>query len=161
MKERSKMKNNAKNNSLLPLALLLFGFCLVFSSFAGAVIETDLSKSMQIQKQQLADQWGIEILSMRLTAGSYMLDFRYKVIDSEKARPIFKRKIKAVLVDQESGARFMVPNTPKVGPLRSANLPKIGKNYFMLFANPGQYIKSGSMVTVEVGDFVVENLTVD
>lgn len=31
----------------------------------------------------------------------------------------------------------------------------------MLFANPGQYIKPGSMVTVEVGDFKVENLQVD
>lgn len=155
------MINNAKNYILLPLALLFFVSTLVFSSVAEAVVETDLSKSMQLQKQQLADRWGIEILSMRLTAGSYMLDFRYKVIDSEKARPIFKRKVKAVLVDQESGARFAVPNTPKVGPLRSANLPKVGKNYFMLFANPGQYIKSGNMVTVEVGDFVVENLKVD
>jgi hypothetical protein len=155
------MKNIAKNYFLLPLVLMLVGFSFVFNGSAEAAVDTDLSKTMQLQKQQLADQWGIEILSMRLTAGSYMLDFRYKVVDTEKARPIFKRKVKAVLVDQESGARFMVPNTPKVGPLRSSNMPKVGKNYFMLFANPGQYIKSGSMVTVEVGDFVVQNLTVD
>lgn len=108
--------------------LLVFAYSLICSGIAVAAIDTDLNKAREQQKQQLAEQWGIEILSMRLTAGSYMLDFRYKVLDTEKARPIFKRQIKAVLVDQDSGARFMVPNTPKVGPLRSSNMPKEGKN---------------------------------
>lgn len=150
-----------KNISLLVPILLLLAVGLAMGSVAVAAIEPDMAKEMEVQKQQLAEEWGIEILSMRLTAGSYMLDFRYKVLDREKARPIFKRQVKAVLVEQESGARFMVPNTPKVGPLRSSNMPQEGKNYFMLFANPGQYIKSGSLVTVEVGDFKAENLKVD
>lgn len=155
------MKIRINNSFLLPLVLLLLGLGLSLSCVAVAAIDTDLAKSIEQQKQQLADKWGIEVLSMRLTAGSYMLDFRYRVLDTAKARPIFKRQVKAVLVDQDSGARLMVPNMPKVGPLRSSNMPKEGKNYFMLFANPGQFIKSGSTVTVEVGDLKVENLKVD
>lgn len=155
------MKTKIKKITLLLPAFMLTLIFLFVGMSASAAINEDPTGMMTLQKQRLAEKWGIEIVSLRLTAGSYMLDFRYKVLDSEKARPIFKRKVKAFLVDQESGARFMVPNTPKVGPLRSANLPKVGKNYFMLFANPGQHIKPGSMVTVEVGDFVAENLKVD
>lgn len=155
------MIRNLKNSLLLPLVLVLIGFSLVFSCVAVAAIESDLSPAADKQTQELAEKWGIEILSMRLTAGNNMLDFRYKVLDSEKARPIFKRQIKPMLTDQDTGASFVVPNTPKIGPLRSSNLPKVGKHYYMLFANPGQYIKAGNLVTIEVGDFKVTNLTVD
>ena len=34
------------------------------------------------------------------------------------------------------------------------------RNYFVLFANPGQYIKAGSLVTVEIGPFKAEHLVV-
>lgn len=143
------------------MALLLICFSLTLSPVALASTELNQTQKWQLQQQQLADEWGIEVVSMRLTADNYMLDFRYKVLDREKARRIFQKGAKSLLIDQASGAIFAVPNMPKIGPLRSANMPKEGKNYFMLFANPGQYIESGAVVTVKVGDFRAENLKVD
>jgi hypothetical protein len=50
----------------------------------------------------------------------------------------------------------------KVGRLRQrSNEPKVGRHYFMLFANPGHYFKAGDQVTIEIGEFRAENLTVE
>src|SRR4051812_31229672 len=37
-------------------------------------------------------RWGIELMGVQLTSGDYMLEFRYKVLDAKKAKPIFERK---------------------------------------------------------------------
>ena len=66
------------------------------------------------------------------------------------------------LIDQASGAILIVPNTPKLGPLRqsAARLTK-GKIDFVLFGNTRCIVKSGSKVTVVIGEFKAENLTVE
>ena len=72
------------------------------------------------------------------------------------------RRYKPRMIDQLTGTQMTVPNTPKLGPLRqSATRLEAGKIYFMLFANTGSLIKSGRKVTVVIGDFKVENLTVE
>ncbi|MHC4720817.1 MAG: hypothetical protein ACYSYT_10120 [Planctomycetota bacterium] len=115
----------------------------------------------QFRPQSIEERWGVEIVGVRLTSADYMLDFRYRIIDPQKASDIVKRKVKPYLIDQTSGAKFVVPTPPKVGPLRQTSImPKAGKIYFMLFANPGRFVKKGSPVTVEIGDFVVKDLIV-
>lgn len=107
-------------------------------------------------------QWGIEVESISLSAADYMLDFRYKVTDPEKAKAIFKRKTKPYLIDKETGAKFIVPSPPKVGPLRQTTLkPEIGRVYYMMFANPGKFIKKGKTVDVVIGDYVANDLVVN
>ena len=105
-------------------------------------------------------QWGIEVESLHLTAGGYMLDFRYKVVDAAKAASLFDRRIKPLLKDEATGAVMAVPVPPKTGALRSVNDPKEGRTYSMFFANPGQFIKKFRKVTVTVGEFSVSGLTV-
>lgn len=108
----------------------------------------------------IEERWGVKVLSIRHSAGGYMLDFRYRVLDPEKALPLFDRKIKPHLVDEATGAVFAVPEPPKVGALRSTRKPQPGKNYFVMFANPGGYVKKNSKVSVVIGDFRAENLVV-
>jgi hypothetical protein len=48
-----------------------------------------------------------------------------------------------------------------VGELRSGTSPEAGRNYFMIFGNPGKLVKSGSRVSVVVGNLSVEGLVVD
>jgi len=111
--------------------------------------------------QMLRDTWGIEVSSLRLSAGGNMIDFRYKVDDPALAGILADPAIKPYLIDQASGYTFLIPNTPKLGPLRqSADQLTPGRIYFMLFSNPGRFIKSGNKVTVVIGDFRAENLTV-
>ena len=112
-------------------------------------------------ERSIGEKWGIQLLSMRLSANGYMLDFRYRVKDADKASPLFSSKIQPYLVDQESGAKFLVPQPPKIGALRTTRKPIPDRNYFILFANPGKYVKPGNKVTVVIGDFRAENLVVE
>jgi len=106
-------------------------------------------------------KWGIQVTSLHLSANGYMVDFRYKVVDPEKAATLGDPKAKPYLVDQATGARLLVPRSPKVGPLRQSteNLTA-GKVYFTLFSNRNKAVKAGSKVTVVIGDFRAENLVV-
>ena len=109
----------------------------------------------------LRDRWGIEITSIHLSMRGRMVDFRYKVLDPAKAVTLAKRENKPQLIDQASGSILLVPNTPKLGPLRqSASRLNKGKIYFALFGNTRCIVKPGSKVTVVIGEFRAENLTV-
>lgn len=100
----------------------------------------------------LEDRWGVEVVALRLTGANYMIDFRYKVLDPEKAAELFVHANKPVLIHHSSGARLEVPRPAKTGPLRPTNPPQAGRIYFMFFSNPG-VVQSGDEVTVKIGDF--------
>ena len=90
-----------------------------------------------------------------------MVDFRYRVLDAEKAAPLFKRQTKPYLLHQESGLALGVPNTAKIGSLRNSNTPQEGRTYWMFFGNHQRVVKKGDMVTVAIGDFRVTDIEVD
>jgi hypothetical protein len=113
----------------------------------------------QVEASKIEDVWGIQIVGIRQTAAGHMLDFRYRVVDAGKAAPLFVRQIQPYLIDESSGKSLTVPNMAKVGPLRSSNKPLQGRTYWMFFGNPG-LVKAGSKVSVVIGDFRVQNLTV-
>lgn len=111
--------------------------------------------------QQLREKWGIEPVSLRLTAAGYMVDFRYRVTDPKKAEPFFYARSKPVLIDQASGKKLSVPVAPKVGALRQkTNKPEVSRIYFVLFGNSG-VVKAGNKVTLIIGDIRIEDLTVE
>jgi hypothetical protein len=105
-------------------------------------------------------QWGVEPIYVRQTAAGYMLEFRYKVVDPEKAAPLFERRTKPVLTHVESGAKLIVPTPAKTGALRNSNEPLAGRVYWMFFANPGQLVKPGDHVDIEIGAFRLEGAVV-
>jgi hypothetical protein len=109
----------------------------------------------------IEEKWGVKVLGISLTADGYMLDFRYRVLDPEKAKPLFDRQSKPYLIDEATGAMFVVPEPPKVGALRTTRPPKADRNYFIIFANPGRYLKKGHKVSVVNGDFKAEHLVVE
>jgi hypothetical protein len=105
-------------------------------------------------------RWGVEIMFVRQTALGYMLEFRYKVLDPEKAKPLFERQTKPVLTHEETGARLVVPVPAKTGALRTSNLPLADHTYWMFFTDPGKIVQPGDQVSIEIGDFRVDGLTV-
>lgn len=110
----------------------------------------------------IEEKWGISIIGVRLTAAGYMLDFRYRVLNPEKAAPILSSKVKPFLIEQTSGRKMLVPNLPKVGSLRQrGGTSESGWTSFILFSNPGKLVKSSDQVTVVIGDLRVENLVVE
>lgn len=115
------------------------------------------------QKQANAgDKWGIRVIGIRRTAADYMLDFRYRVLDAEKAAYLMNRKIKPQLIVEKNGRKLEVPVSSKIGPLRQApKFTKVDRNYFMFFANPGRSVLAGDKVTIVIGDFKAEHLVVE
>jgi hypothetical protein len=112
------------------------------------------------EKTFMKRQWGVEVLYVRQTAAGYMLEFRYKVLDAQKAKPLFERQTKPALTHAESGATLIVPTPAKTGALRNSNPPVAGRTYWMFFANPGKLVKPGHHVNVEIGEFRVDGLVV-
>jgi len=110
-------------------------------------------------RSETAD-WGIEILGIRRSAAGYMLDFRYRVLDAQKAVPIFDRKTRPLLVHEASGTELPVMSGSKTGPLRNSNFPREGRGYFIFFVNPGQLVQAGDAVTVVIGEFAARHLIV-
>ena len=109
---------------------------------------------------KLKKQWGIEITSLQMSAAGHMIDFRYRVLDAKKAKTLFARENKPYLIDEASGKVLSVPNMAKVGPLRISGDSKEGRVYWIFFGNIPGLVKSGSKVTVVIGDFRAENLVV-
>ena len=108
-----------------------------------------------------AEEWGIDVLGVTASAAGYMLDFRYRVTDPDKASPLMDRQAKPYLVDEATGAKLFVPSPPKVGPLRQTPRQlRTDRTYAVLFANPGRFLKAGDCVTVVVGECRVENLII-
>jgi hypothetical protein len=109
----------------------------------------------------LEDEWGVEVLGIRRTAVGYMLDFRYRVLDAEKAAPILDRRITPYVKVAKTGARLLVPQAPKLGAMRQTSFAvKTDRNYFIVFANPSQTVAVGDEVSVVVGAFETGSLTV-
>jgi hypothetical protein len=113
-------------------------------------------------EESTAEKLGIEVQALRLSAAGNMLDFRYRAVNPERAVILFDRQIKPYLIHESTGAKFMVPAPPKLGPMRNtSNKPVAGKTYFMMFVNPGHYVKAGDQVAVVFGDYRIEHLTVE
>jgi hypothetical protein len=115
----------------------------------------------QSRADPLLEQWGIESHGVRLTSAGYMLDFRYRVHDAQKAAALLDRRTKAYVVVEKSDAKLGVPVSAKVGALRSSTRDvKEERNYFIMFSNPGRHVQSGDKVKIVIGDLVTETLTV-
>ena len=126
-----------------------------------AEVSAEADTNTNAEAINLAEQWGIEVASIRLSTHDHMIDYRYRVLDADKAADLFKRQIKPFLVHQKSGKVLAVPETAKLGPLRNSNIPQEGKIYWMFFGNSGNLVKAGDEVTVVIGEFRVENLIVE
>jgi hypothetical protein len=113
--------------------------------------------------KELLDKWGVEVMGIRLAARGYMMDFRFKVQDLEKALPLFDSRIKPYVIPEGTEVKLPVPAGQKVGAFRTTNRGKniqAGKDYVIMFGNPDSFVKPGQKVSVVIGDFRVERLTV-
>jgi len=105
--------------------------------------------------------WGVEIIGVKPVTSGYMLAFRYRIVDPEKAKVLNDRHSKAYLRDEATGTVLSVPAMENVGELRAGTTPEANRTYFMIFGNPGKLVKSGSRVSVVAGNLHIDGLIVD
>jgi len=129
---------------------------------AGASSDSGAVKTEILAPEPVASaSHGIKFQSLRLSGAGLLLDFRFQVVDVNEAKHIINRKTDPFVIDLATGHQFHVPHAPKVGTLRHmGGKLQDGRSYSMLFANPGRTIKAGSSVSLVVGHYRLENVTV-
>jgi hypothetical protein len=125
----------------------------------------------------LEGEWGIRVASVGLTMAGAAVDFRYTVVDAEKALLLAQGTAAAYVIDQATGTVIsLVPPTLK-GPSAahsrarmirqgggfppSPNRLAAGRTNSLLLPNPARILQSGSVVTVVVGDIQTQNVRVE
>jgi len=111
-------------------------------------------------KQASWEDWGIEPIHARVTANGYMIEFRYKVVDPEKAVILSDRKQFPYMLSMKSRARLSVPYFPTVGFIKSnRRFLHAGRNYSAMFSNEGTHLLRGDQVRIQVRDQLSRVLT--
>jgi len=132
----------------------------VLTAGCATAPKSPTAEALEAPAIRAEERSGVEAVSLRRTVAGQMLDFRFRVVDPEKAAPVLSRNTPAYLVHQATGARLEIPET-KVGRMRQNTLkPEKGRTYFMLFNAAGRKVSPGDKVTVVIGEHRFENLTV-
>ena len=166
-----KMAVSGRRNSITGkwrLVAVAIGFGIALSGCASSSDGNYLSGAQSmppvsgVSSPGAADKLGIRMEGLRLSAAGYILDFRYRVIDPDKAAVLLNRKVRPYLLDEASGAQLGVPDTAKLGQLRTTGRNKVvsDQDYFIIFANPGRFVQAGNKMTLVMGDLRIENLIV-
>jgi hypothetical protein len=99
--------------------------------------------------------------SIHLSAAGTLVDVRYRVLDPVRAQQALGPKIRPKLIDEHSGIEMSVPMTAKLGALRQTQArQQTGRTYFVLFVNSAG-VRSGSRVTMELGELKFPGLIVE
>lgn len=155
---------NATGRYLLPglfSVISVIVVSLAVPAFASGGDASPGVMSLDASSPRLAEEWGIEVVAVRLTGVNRFLDFRYRVIDADRAKPLFGPKVKPTLIDSTSGYTLKVPVPPKLGPMKSTRGEAYaGRQYFVFFANPGGSVKAGNEVAVDFGELTISGLKV-
>lgn len=117
-----------------------------------------LSKRAQLHYDLI---WGVDSLKVKYAESGEMIRFSYRVVDTEKAKPLNDKKNEPSLIDPKAGVRLVVPSLEKVGKLRQSSTPEAGKMYWMAFSNKGRLVKPGDRVNVVIGKFQANGLVVE
>jgi len=106
-----------------------------------------------VTAEGMAARYGINVNLIGVTAAGGLIEFRYQVVDPDKAdRMIHDEKLLPIVVVEDTGATMVISR-----PHHAAEL-QLGGTYFFLFANAHNAIHDGSKVTLVMGDARLEHL---
>jgi hypothetical protein len=101
---------------------------------------------------ELEERYGIRITLIGVTAAGGMVDFRFRVLDANKAIALTKdHALMPVLNVQNTDTRLAMPGNG----MHSMTMQN-GKVYYILFGNPKGEVKPGTPISVAFGDMQLE-----
>ena len=109
-----------------------------------------------VSRDGLAARTGVRIKWVAVTGGGGLLDLRYQVVDAELANALHDPANPPALVDESTGLviRSLLMDHSHSGAF------KTGVTYPLVFEDPGNWVHTGSKVTVLLGDAEVDHVTV-
>jgi hypothetical protein len=147
-------KSKVLTFSLLPIVLIIVGVA-TFLLARGwpAPHPLPIANVMPINPA-IEDRWGVRVSQVGVTADGGLVDFRFVVLNSDKALAMLDDlKNTPVLVVEDSGE--IVNSTALMAHKHTLNP---GETYFLLYRNTHGAIKSGTPVTVKFGELSLEHV---
>jgi hypothetical protein len=108
------------------------------------------------QVAALEAAWGIRITNVAITANGGLIDLRFQVINPDKALGLLDPDDFPVLIDDMTG-KILDKGGAHGGHAKSF---KAGRTYYFLYQNNGSLLKTGSRITIQVGDVKLEHVIV-
>ncbi|MDJ0323684.1 hypothetical protein QMG61_07895 [Cryobacterium sp. PH31-AA6] len=106
-----------------------------------------------VTAEGMAARYGINVNLIGVTAAGGLIEFRYQVVDPDKAdRMMQDTTLLPIVVVEDSGATMVISRP------HHAVDPQLGGTYFFLFANAHNAIHAGSQVTLVMGDARLEHI---
>jgi hypothetical protein len=108
-----------------------------------------------VTREGMAARYGIDITLIGVTAAGGLIDFRYQVVDPDKAN--------AVIHDLNVFPKLVVEKTGVTLALRSLphshrKVLELGGTYFFLLPNANNALHARSLVTLVIGDARLEHV---
>jgi hypothetical protein len=140
--------------SLLPLVLIVVGVAAFLLARGWPVSSRMPAAEIMPTNPAIEAQWGIRITQIGVTADGGLVDFRYLVIDPDKALAMLQdEQALPTLTAEDSG---QLVNSAAL--MAAKHDLAAGRTYFLLYRNTKGAIKRGTPVTVKVGDLRLEHI---
>ncbi|MFF5290919.1 hypothetical protein [Paractinoplanes globisporus] len=99
---------------------------------------------------------GVTITRVAVTGGGGLVDLRFRVVDPDRAHALHDPARPPAVVDESSGlvVHDLLMNHEHTGDYRP------GVTYYLVFTNPGNWVRRGASVTVLLGNAQVEHVRV-
>jgi len=106
-----------------------------------------------VTAEGMAARYGIDVNLIGVTAAGGLIEFRYQVVDPDKANQMMQdTTLLPIVVVEDTGATMVIPRP------HHAVEPQLGGTYFFLFANAHNAIQAGSQLTLVMGDARLEHI---
>ncbi|MEZ4866165.1 MAG: hypothetical protein R3C14_32915 [Caldilineaceae bacterium] len=126
-------------------------------ALTGAVGQNEQSTVTIISAQTLEERFGLRVAMIAITGGGGIVDFRYRILDKDKAQFLLNDPNNApVLTVEGSDIRLMPPSHASKHSARLEN----NKTYFNFYPNTQNALQPGSRVVVVMGSLRLEPIVV-
>ena len=109
-----------------------------------------------VAADDLGQASGVTITRVAVTGGGGLVDLRFRVVDPDRAHALHDAATPPAVVDESTGlvVHDLLMNHEHTGDFRA------GATYYLVFNNPGNWVRRGAQVTVLLGNAQVEHVPV-
>jgi hypothetical protein len=104
----------------------------------------------------LLQRSGVRVVRVAATGGGGLLDLRFQVVDPDRAAAVHDADTPPAVVDERTGGAI---TALLMGHAHTGRL-KAGVTYYLVFENPGNFVRRGDRVSVVLGDARLEHVRV-
>ena len=140
------------------LVLLLITGCTAM----GQWLAPEPPPTCAINAEELARDFGLQPIAFHVLSDGRSSEFRYRVLDAQKALPVLDQVVRPMLIRVESGEWYEARAPIQVGNIELLKLaPDPSRLHFLRIVHPSLDLYPGEGVTLELGDVRVECMIVE